>query len=169
MKKVSVNKLNDKIKKGGVLPLLGVSLIVLLLTVAVYFVANYVADSYTQDNRLSNWNYLYTQKAGTVPDGELRIYNAQNPIVSDGKKSSIYFSKTLEPTDQGYNFVLITDFSPVKIRLNGREIYNNQFDTAEYVGNCYNAVTLEPSTQERQLEVMLKLPFRSEASCRERV
>lgn len=159
MKKVSVNKLNDKIKKGGVLPLLGVSLIVLLLTVAVYFVANYVADSYTQDNRLSNWNYLYTQKAGTVPDGELRIYNAQNPIVSDGKKSSIYFSKTLEPTDQGYNFVLITDFSPVKIRLNGREIYNNQFDTAEYVGNCYNAVTLEPSTQERQLEVMLKLPF----------
>lgn len=159
MKKVGNIKLNEKVKKGGALPLFGVAVIVLLLTVAVYFVANYVADSYTVENRLSNWNYLYTVKAGVVPDGELRIFNAQNPIVSDGKKSCIYFSKTLEPSDTARNFVLITDFSPVKIRLNGREIYNNQFDTAEYVGSCYNAVTLEPSTQERQLEVMLKIPF----------
>lgn len=159
MKKVGTIKLNDKVKKGGVIPLLGISAIVLLLTVAVYFVANYVADSYTEENRFSNWNYLYTEKAGTVPEGELRIFNAQNPIISEGKKSNIYFSKTLEPTDQTRNFVLITDFAPVKIRINGKEIYNNQFDTAEYVGNCYNAVTLEPSTQERQIEVMMKLPF----------
>jgi hypothetical protein len=159
MKKIRLKKLNDKVTKGGVLPLLGVSLIILLLTVAVYFVAHYVANSYTDENRFSNWNYLYTEKAGSVPDGELRIYNAQNPIVSDGNKSNIYFTKTLEPSDKASNFVLITDFAPVKIRLNGKEIYNNQFDTAEYVGNCYNAVTLEPSTQERQLEVMLKLPF----------
>ena len=159
MKKIGINKLNDKVKKGGVLPLLGVSLIILLLTVAVYFVAHYVANSYTVENRISNWDYLYTEKEGTVPDGELRIYNAQNPIVADGNKSNIYFTKTLEPSDKASNFVLITDFAPVKIRLNGKEIYNNQFDKAEYVGNCYNAVTLEPSTQERQLEVMLKLPF----------
>lgn len=159
MKKVGNIKLNDKVKKGGALPLFGVAVIVLLLTVAVYFVANYVSDSYTVENRLSNWNYLYTAKAGAVPDGELRIYNAQNPIVSDGKKNSIYFSKTLEPSETAKTFVLITDFSPVKIRLNGREIYNNQFDTAEYVGSCYNAVALEPSAQERHLEVMLKIPF----------
>ena len=89
MKKVGNIKLNDKVKKGGSLPLFGVAVIVLLLTVAVYFVANYVSDSYTVENRLSNWNYLYTVKAGAVPDGELRIYNAQNPIVSDGKKNSI--------------------------------------------------------------------------------
>ena len=159
MKKISINKLNDKVKKGGVLPLLGVSLIILSLTVAVYFVAHYVADSYTVENRFSNWNYLYTEKAGVVPDGELRVYNAQNPIISDGQKSNIYFTKTIEPSDKASNFVLITDFAPVKIRLNGKEIYDNQFDQAEYVGNCYNAVTLEPSTQDRQLEVMLKLPF----------
>lgn len=159
MKKIGFKKLNDRFTKGGVLPLLGVSLIILFLIVAVYFVAHYVADSYTNENRFSNWDYLYTEKAGTVPDGELRVYNAQNPIVSDGSKSNVYFTKTLEPSDKASNFVLITDFAPVKIRLNGKEIYNNQFDTAEYVGNCYNAVTLEPSTQERQIEIMLKLPF----------
>lgn len=159
MKKVGRIKLNDKVKKGGALPLLGVSVIVLLLTVAVYFVANYVAESYTIENRFSNWSYLYTEKAGVVPGGELRIFNAQNPIVSDGKKSNIYFSKTLEPTDQTQKLILITDFAPLKIRINGKEIYHNQFDTAEYVGNCYNAVILDPSTQERQIEVMMKIPF----------
>lgn len=159
MKKIGIKKLNDNFTKGGVFPLLGISLIILLLTVAVYFVAHYVANSYTDENRFSNWNYLYTEKAGSVPDGELRIYNAQNPIITEGKKGNIYFTKTLEPSDKASNFVLITDFAPVKILLNGKEIYNNQFDTAEYVGNCYNAVTLEPSTQERQLEVMLKLPL----------
>ena len=107
MKNIRLKKLNDKVTKGGVLPLLGVSLIVLLLTVAVYFVAHYVANSYTDENRFSNWNYLYTEKAGSVPDGELRIYNAQNPIVSDGNKSNIYFTKTLEPSDKASNFVLI--------------------------------------------------------------
>ncbi|WP_405356922.1 HD domain-containing phosphohydrolase [Ruminococcus sp.] len=159
MKKIGIKKLNDNFTKGGVFSLLGISLIILLLTVAVYFVAHYVANSYTDENRFSNWNYLYTEKAGSVPDGELRTYNAQNPIITEGKKGNIYFTKTLEPSDKASNFVLITDFAPVKILLNGKEIYNNQFDTAEYVGNCYNAVTLEPSTQERQLEVMLKLPL----------
>ena len=37
MKKVGNIKLNDKVKKGGALPLFGVAVIVLLLTVAVYF------------------------------------------------------------------------------------------------------------------------------------
>lgn len=159
MKKVGAVKLNEKIKKGGAIPLLGVSFIVLLLTVAVYFVANYVADSYTDEGRLTNWGYLYTAKAGTVPEGELRIFNTQNPIITEDNKSNIYFSKTLEATEEESTFVLVTDYAPVKIRLNGREIYNNQFNSAEYVGNCYNAVKLEPSTQERHLEVMMKVPF----------
>ena len=72
MKKIGIKKLNDNFTKGGVFPLLGISLIILLLTVAVYFVAHYVANSYTDENRFSNWNYLYTEKEGTVTDGELR-------------------------------------------------------------------------------------------------
>ena len=95
MKKIGIKKLNDNFTKGGVFPLLGISLIILLLTVAVYFVAHYVANSYTDENRFSNWNYLYTEKAGSVPDGELRIYNAQNPIITEGKKGNIYFHPNL--------------------------------------------------------------------------
>lgn len=147
--------------KGGVIPLLGVSLIIFVLTVAVYFVANYVAESYAEDTRLSGWNYLYTDKAGVIPDGELRIYNAQNPIVTENKarKSNIYLTKSVEPSDKKLTVMMITDYAPMKIRVNGRDIYNNQFEAEDYVGNCYNAITLEPSTHDRQIEVFMKLPF----------
>ena len=154
-------KLNSAKFKGGVLPLLGVALIVFFLTVAVYFVADYVAGSYQKENSLSGWGYLYTEKAGTVPDGELRIFNAQNPLLTERsvRKNNLYLTKTIAPEDTGKNFVLITDYAPVKIRLNGKDIYDNQFENEEYVGNCYNAIYLEPSTHEQQIDVFLKLPF----------
>lgn len=149
-----------KKSKGGVIPLLGVSLIIVVLTAAVYFVAHYVADSYSQDNRLSGWSYQYTDRPGAVPGGELRIYNSQNPIFTgSGAKDNIYLTKLIEPSDKTVHITIITDYSPMKIRVNSKEIYNNQFEKEDYVGNCYNAITLEPSTHERQLEIFMKIPF----------
>ena len=154
-------KLNKATFKEGVLPLLGVALVVFVMTVAVYFVADYVASSYPSENTLSGWNYLYTEKAGAVPEGELRIFNSQNPILTESavKKSNLYLTKTIEPENTGKTLVLVTDYSPVKIRLNGKDIYDNQFKTEEYVGNCYNAIYLEPSTHDQQIDVFMKLPF----------
>ena len=133
---------NQSSFKRTTLPLLGIALIVFVMTVAVYFVADYVVNSYQQENKLSGWSYLYTEKAGTVPNGELRIFNAQNPIVTERsvKKNHLYLSKTLEPEDTGKLFILLTDYSPVKIRINGKDIYDNQFANTDYVGNCYNAL-----------------------------
>ena len=159
--KKKILKFNSGRIKGGVLPLLGVALIVFLLTVAVYFVADYVAGSYQKENILSGWSYLYTEKAGAVPDGELRIFNAQNPLLTERsvRKNNLYLTKTIDPEETGKTFELITDYAPVKIRLNGKDVYDNQFESEEYVGNCYNAFYLEPSTHEQQIDVFLKLPF----------
>ncbi len=163
MKVVSSIKEKWQNKKGKdvAFPLIGVALIVFVLTVAVYFVAAYVADSYSKDNMLSGWSYGYTDRAGAVPTGELRLYNAQNPVITESSvyKENIYFTKTLHPEDTGKCVVLITDYSPMKIRVNGRVVYNNYFDSAGYVGNCYNAIWLEPSTHDREVEVFMKLPL----------
>ena len=147
--------------KGGVLPLIGVALIVFMLTVAVYFVADYVAGSYQKENSISGWDYMYTEKTSSAPDGQLRIFNAQNPLLTEHavRKSNLYLTRTISPDETGKNFVLITDYSPVKIRLNGKDVYNNQFGKEEYVGNCYNAIYLETSTHEQQMEIFMKLPF----------
>lgn len=156
-----IKKLNIKNARGGIIPLLGVAAIIFVLTIAVYFVANYVSESYAKDNQLSNWSYLYTDKAGVTPDGELRIYNAQNPLLTERgvKKDNIYLTKLIEASDTKQTVIMITDYSPMKICVNGREVYNNQFEKADYVGNCYNAITLDPSTHDRQIEVYMKLPL----------
>ena len=154
-------KWKDKNGKGLAFPLIGVALIVFVLTVAVYFVAAYVADSYNKDNLLIGWSYAYTDRAGAVPSGELRMYNAQNPVVTESGvyKNNIYFTKTISPDETGKCVVIITDYAPMKIRVNGREVYNNHFDSADYVGNCYNAIWLEPSTHDCEVEVFMKLPL----------
>ena len=147
--------------RGGALPLIGAALIIFMLTVAVYFVADYVAGSYQKENTLSGWDYTYTEKTSAVPEGQMRIFNSQNPLVTEHsvRRSCIYLTKTISPEDTGKNFVLITDYSPVKIRVNGKDVYDNQFEDGEYVGNCYNAFYLEPSTHEQQIDVFMKIPF----------
>ena len=159
--KYSIQKLNIIKSKGGIFPLLGVALIIFVLTVAVYFVADYVADSYQKDNLLSGWSYAYTGKSADVPEGKLRIFNAQNPIITEhsSRQSTLYLTRTITPEETGKNFVLYTDFSPVKIRLNGKDVYDNQFESEDYVGNCYNSFYLETSTHDQQMDIFIKLPF----------
>ena len=154
-------KLNSKSAGGSVLPLLGIALIIFTLTVAVYFAADYVAQSYASDDMLSNWNYTYTEKAGALPSGELRVFNAQNPIITERsvRKNNIYLIKTVEASDHDRTVTIMTDFAPAKIKLNGKLIYDNRFDKESYVGNCYNSFVIRKSTHEQTIEVFLKLPF----------
>lgn len=162
MKKLQLKKsINLNRGEMGFIPLIAVAMIVFVVTVAVYFVANYVAESYVDDTRLSNWGYLYSDSPGAIPEGEVRIYNAQNPILTESavRKDYLYFTKTLEPSETADKLIIKTDFSPMMIKVNGREVYNNRYDSAEYVGNCYNATIIEASTQDRQIEVFIKVPL----------
>ena len=149
---------NIKFNKGGVIPLLGVSLIIFVMTLAIYYVADYVTVDYARESGLSNWDYGYTERVGKVPDAELRILNNQNPVIMEKavKRSNIYLVKSLEPSDKIRNLVVKTDYSPIMIKINGRIVYDNQYKTARYVGNCYNSVELPSSTSEQVVEVFMK-------------
>ncbi len=153
------NRIKDN--KGGIFSLLGVSLIILALSAAVYVVGDYFTSLYDGEGAVTSWAYNYTSNPGAVPDRELRIVNTQNPIVTESavKKQNIYLTKTFEPMKKSKTLVVLTDHSPIIITVNGKEIYNNQYDTADYVGNCYNAVRLEASEREQEVEVFLKLPL----------
>lgn len=154
--------------KGGVFSLFGVSLIILALSAAVYVVGDYFASYYEGEKSVTLWNYNYTENAGAVPDQELRILNSQNPIVTESgvTKRALYLTKTFDPLKKSKTLVILTDHSPVMIKINGKEVYNNQFESASFVGNCYNAVKLNASNREQEVEVFLKLPLsvRFEAS-----
>lgn len=150
-----------KDNRGGVIPLLGVAIIVFLLTVAVYFVADYVSADYARSGAVYNWNYGYTERTDKIPDSELRIYNRQNPLIieKEVRRSNVYFVKTFSPSEKKRNLVIKTDYSPVMVKVNGKVVYDNQYETAEYVANCYNALELEGSALDQVVEVFMKLPF----------
>lgn len=159
------NPLNryKKIKdnKGGVIPLLGVSLIIFILTVAVYFVADYVSGDLAKIGSVYNWSYSYTERLNKVPDSEQKIYNKQNPFVTEKEviRSNIYLVKTFASSDKKRGLIIKTDHSPIMIKVNGKIVYDNQYKTADYVANNYNAVELEGSSREQVVEVFMKLPF----------
>ncbi len=163
MFKKLINHYNTNIKdnKGGLIPLLGVALIIFILTMAIHYVAVYVTADYSNANMVSNWDYGYTERVGKVPDAELRVFNQQNPLITEKavKRSNLYLVKTFEPSDKKRTLVVNTDHSPVMIKVNGREVYNNQYKSAEYVGNCYNAVVLDGTSREQVVEIFMKLPF----------
>ena len=50
-----------------------------------------------KQGELSGWEYIYTDKAGVLPDADLRVFSAQNPIVTESsvRRDNIYFVKTL--------------------------------------------------------------------------
>ncbi len=153
------NRIKDN--KGGIFSLIGVSLIILALTAAVYVVGDYFTSYYRGEKTIAMWSYNYTENAGAVPDRELRILNSQNPIVTDAgvRKNALYLTKPFEPVKKSKTLVILTDHSPVMIKINGKEVYNNQFESADFVGNCYNAVKLDASARDQEVEVFLKLPF----------
>ena len=159
---------NIKDNKGENIPLLGVSIIIFVLTVAVYFVADYVITDFTRGDSVYNWNYGYTERVDKIPDAELRVYNTQNPFVTEKsvKRSNIYLVKTFEPSDENRNLVIRTDHSPIMVKVNGKIVYDDQYKQTSYVANSYNSVELEGSSREQVVEVFMKLPFsvRFEAS-----
>ncbi len=154
-------KKNIKNNKGGVIPLLGVSLIIFALTVAVYFVADYVSSDYARSGSVYNWDYGYTERLNKVPDSELKVFNKQNAFVTESsvRRSNIYIVKTFAPSDKKRELVIKTDHSPIMVKLNGRIVYDNQYKTADYVANSYNSIELKGSSREQVVEVFMKLPF----------
>lgn len=160
------NKIKDN--KGGVISLIGVSLIILALSAAIYVVGDFFVNDPENDSSIRSWDYGYTSNADSVSGKELRVANIQNPIVTESsiKKENLYLTRTFEPMKKSKTLVILTDHSPIKISVNGKEVYNNQFDSAQYVGNCYNAIRLEASEREQEVEIFMKVPLsvRFEAS-----
>ena len=149
---------------GGVLPLLGVALALFVVSGAIYLLFDRLISDVGGENLLTGWEYTYSDTPEVEYRSDLmRNYNLQTPIVkSDTHHDYIYFRKTLEASDDPRTLTLITDHSPVRILVNGHERYNDRYSgdgSADYTGNCYNAVVIEPSQREITVEIFMRLPY----------
>lgn len=159
---VKRERLSNKLKSlRGNIPLFGVSALIFLLIIAAFFTVDRFVSAYSDKNTVTEWTYVYSDDPDAFTNGSVRTYSKENPIVTEKavRRDYILFEKRLPPSDEDRILVIITDHSPVRVFSGGYEIYNNRYETSEYTGNCYNAVTLTGTGKEQVVEVYLKLPF----------
>ncbi|MBQ7714861.1 MAG: HD-GYP domain-containing protein [Clostridia bacterium] len=147
----------------GVIPFICVAAIIFAATVAIYFLLDrLISDSFAPE-ALTGWEYTYSDTADVKNTDSMKLYNSQNPIApGEVKHDYIYFVKNVEASDEDRTIKIVTDHSPMMIYVNGFEVYNNRYsgdNAAEYVGNCYNSVTLEGNGRTAQVEILMRLPF----------
>ena len=133
----------------------------LVLTVAVNYVFNYVGNAMDAQYAVSSWEYVYTnsQEAPTGRAVEWQTANAFTPLSREKTGAYLHLRGTVEGAREERELILRTDYAPMRIALNGETVYDNHYGESAWVGNRYNAVVLPAGDGQIALEVALRLPF----------
>ncbi|MDD6095782.1 MAG: HD domain-containing protein [Clostridia bacterium] len=152
-------------KQAGMWLLLELAAVILITTVAGNYIFNYVGGTVSSKTDVSTWEYIYTNSAETPAYSAGRDWSTANTLTPMSKEktgSYLHLRGTFAGKDFEQTFVIKTDFAPVKISLNGTEVYNNHYGESEYTGNCYNAVKVPASNGGTLAEISIRLPFSAE-------
>ena len=138
--------------------------VLLVLTVAVNYVFNYVGNAMDAQYAVSSWEYVYTnsQEAPTGRAVEWQTANAFTPLSREKTGAYLHLRGTVEGAQEERELILRTDYAPMRIALNGETVYDNHYGESAWVGNRYNAVVLPAGDGQIALEVALRLPFSAE-------
>ena len=151
-------------KQPDLLVMLCLAFVMLVVALAVNYVVNYSIATFTSDKYVNNWEYVYTNQEQENFMGELETANSRTPMSREKIGSYLHMRTKLKESDTNRTLVIQTDHSPIKITIDGDEVYNNHYGDSEYVGNTYNAVVISPSNDEKLVEVSMRLPFSAEVS-----
>lgn len=136
------------------------AVILVLLTFAARYVINYVQSLNEPAVKVLEWDYQYLDN----PNGQLIAEKLEkssyiNPIRKDLSKKYCYLKHTFSKVADDTLLTIKTNYSAIKVVLNGTEIYNNHYGRSPYVGNRYNSVVIEKSTLPQEVEVYISVPF----------
>ena len=132
----------------------------ILLSFAVKYTANYVFTSQNESKSVQSWEYTYLKNAEDEPDtDEFRQSSYVNPISTKGNTGYCYLRHTFEKVNDDTYLTIKTDRSPIKIIVNGEEVYNNHYGSDSYTGNSFNRVKLTKTTLAQTVEVYMAVPY----------
>ena len=164
--KPTATKIKTKFKKyfSGVRLNLAVfsalAIAMVLLSFAIQYAGNYVFELKNDVRNIQSWDYTYISSADSVADiGKLKNSNYVVPISKKGNTGYCYLTHTFEKVSEKTYLKIITDHSPIKVIVNGQEVYNNHYGKDKYVANSYNCITLNKTTRSQKVEVYMAVPF----------
>lgn len=131
-----------------------------LLSFAIQYAGNYVMSLKDEVKSVQSWDYTYLSSFDEQVDAnKLTPSNYVVPISSKGNTGYCYLTHTFEKVNEKTYLKIITDHAPVKIIVNGQEVYNNHYGTEKYVANSYNCIALNKATRSQKVEVYMAVPF----------
>lgn len=137
----------------------GIAVIVLIIVMMISYVFNYMDKSYSNENAFYSWEYVYTNNAANGYTGEWNTADISSPVSSEKAGKYLHMRANIKQKADEQLLIVKTDYSPVKISINGEVAYNNHYDESEYVGNAYNAVTIPKGNGMVLVEISAELPF----------
>lgn len=163
----SIKKLSKKIKQSfeartNLFVVVFLAIVTLITALAINYVFNYLSDTASSKKLINDWEYVYSESANADFSKKSNFANVINPISREKKGSYLHLKTTVDESELERTLVVKSDYSPMKISINGEELYNNHYGESEYVGNTYNAVTIPSSRDKTDIEISCYLPFSAE-------
>ncbi len=135
----------------------------LLLLLGNYFGSKWVWDAAAKkdDIHLSNWKFSWSsdRKALEEEQSSWSLATADVPIVKPFDRllevSYIRLNTGLPALKEERILELVTAGNPIKVKLDGKEIYNNHYGKAMYTGNRLNEVILPAKSAPSDLDIFV--------------
>lgn len=107
-----------------------------------------------------NWMFVTGSSDAAVANAETFNQAEKSHLISkprgDQYVRCIY---NIAPSSEPMILKLVTDHSPVKVLVDGKEIYNNGYEEKVIVGNSYNEILLPEAPVGQRLELLLFYPL----------
>lgn len=145
--------------QSGIFLLMEVAAILLIVTMAFNYIQRYFFHTFFEDNAVYTWEYVYNNRSGDDYDGAWNTATKIQPVSDTKSGKYLHLRHSFSSSDQERVLTVITDYAPVRICIDGEEVYNNHYEEDAYVGNCYNAVVLPASSRAQTVNVTATLPF----------
>lgn len=164
----TVNDMKKDTWLGGIAASLGLAFLTFLLLFVVVNAGGKELLRFQQgsdDTVISNWEFVWSGDRQSLESSidQWQLASSQHPVAKALKDMLLLpyvrLHVSLPAHDTVKSLELTTQGNPIKVWLNGAEVYNNRYDTDMFTGNRVNIVSLPASTTASEVDVFMRAPF----------
>lgn len=158
---VADTKSNDdkKIRITSVVKVFLLALFCVVLTIAGKYcvdVFSSAINTTSTSSTIYEWNFVWGETQEEL-EGDIAAWKLATSERRVKKLSNsndyLRMNHTLAALDEGRTLVIETNNCPVKVELNGDEIYNNGYGQSKFVGSTHNEIDIPADSSEQVIDV----------------
>ena len=147
----------------NVTPIVLLALFALILNVFIgYLITSTSIDAAWRENStlITDWRFVWGGSDKELQDiSQWKLATSKVEIRKEIGMSYIRLNHILFANEEPYVLQLVTANNPIRVDIDGKEVYNNQYETANYTGNKLNVIEVPASKYERHLDIYAKVPY----------